>query len=472
MKYLSLSRWAVVLALCMLATAACSNKDDPEPEPGSTSEDITAKITDPVFRAYCLANFDTDKDGKLRADEAAAVKEINVSVAAASGKSVKATGDKISSLAGLEWFTALEKLFAANNNLTTLDVSKNTKLTTLEVSGNQLTALDVTKNTALVVLIVSNNKIAALDVSKNTALTELNIGNNLIVTIDLGTNTALAKLYVNDNKLTELDIEANTKLTVLVSTGNDGLTVITVWEGFDKSDPPSGFEPGDGEYLKPGEEKEPILLLESVYLQGFDRPLIAKYEYDEKNRLIRIYNDGYYDFSTTLTYDSSGEISTIGSTNITKNDNIINYGINTYELNNKGLPIIKDTPNYTWEYKKVTYTYDDYGNVIRLVSKLINASIGDEVIVYEYDKQKSPFYKCATPKWYLVSYVCNFYYVGSFPPILQMGLGYHGLYNNPISNGDELSRTNYTYTYNEEGYPISKTGSDGYYKLIYNYIKR
>jgi hypothetical protein len=52
---------------------------------------------------------------------------------------------------------ASTSLHASNNQLTTLDVSKNIALTQLWVNDNQLTSLDVSNNTALTRLDVSDN---------------------------------------------------------------------------------------------------------------------------------------------------------------------------------------------------------------------------------------------------------------------------------------------------------------------------
>lgn len=59
------------------------------------------------------------------------------------------------------------------NQLTSLDVSRNTALTRLSCYGNQLTFLDMSKNTALTALDCSENQLTSLDVSKNTALKRL-----------------------------------------------------------------------------------------------------------------------------------------------------------------------------------------------------------------------------------------------------------------------------------------------------------
>jgi Leucine-rich repeat (LRR) protein len=64
------------------------------------------------------------------------------------------------------------------SQLTNLDVSNNTALTSLTLGDNQLTSLDVSKNTALMELILANNQLTSLDASNNTALTILNVNNN------------------------------------------------------------------------------------------------------------------------------------------------------------------------------------------------------------------------------------------------------------------------------------------------------
>ncbi len=83
----------------------------------------------------------------------------------------------ITSLAGIEYFTDLEHLFCAGNQLTTLDVTKLTNLTGLICAGNQLTTLDVTGLTSLMILVCNDNQLTALDVTGLTSLTDLYCGN-------------------------------------------------------------------------------------------------------------------------------------------------------------------------------------------------------------------------------------------------------------------------------------------------------
>ena len=115
--------------------------------------------------------------------------------------------------------TALTWLECKYNQLTTLDISHNTALTKLECYYNQLTTLDVSHNTALKELDCHNNQLTALDLSHNTALKKLDCHNNQLTALNVSKNTALGMLYCYENKLTALDV-SNTYLRWLRCYGN------------------------------------------------------------------------------------------------------------------------------------------------------------------------------------------------------------------------------------------------------------
>ena len=169
---------------------------------------------DANFRTF-VKNFDTNKDDSLSDTEIAAVEEIDCY-------------DKgISNLKGIEYFTALRSLNCGYNQLTALDVSKNTTLTKLYCKNNQLTVLDVSKNTALTYLRCNRNQLTSLDVSKNTALTKLYCSTNQLTSLDVSKNTALTKLDCYNNQLTSLDVSKNTALAGL-NCGYNQLTALDV----------------------------------------------------------------------------------------------------------------------------------------------------------------------------------------------------------------------------------------------------
>ena len=175
---------------------------------------------DENFRNYLLRQ-DYGQDALLTEEEIAGITEIVVNPKG------------IADLTGIELLTNLTYLWCDNNQLTSLDVSKNTTLQTLRCSGNQLTSLDVSKNVALTRLDCSGNQLTSLDVSnnvaltvldcrfnplmsldvsKNVALTWLDCSSNQLMSLDVSKNTALQKLYCNNNQLTSLDLTNNDKL--------------------------------------------------------------------------------------------------------------------------------------------------------------------------------------------------------------------------------------------------------------------
>ena len=148
---------------------------------------------------YC----DKDDDGTLSQDELNGVTVLIIDHA------------YIKDLTGIELFPNLEKLDCKNNNLTCLDVSKNTQLTVLYCESNHLTSLDLSKNIELTELNCQDNQLTSLDLSKNTALTKLDCALNPLTSLDVSNNPALTYLNCNYNQLTSLDLSQNIALTKL-----------------------------------------------------------------------------------------------------------------------------------------------------------------------------------------------------------------------------------------------------------------
>ena len=186
---------ALCAALCLLPALALAE--------GAAGVAIDpTNFPDANFRIY-VSTFDKDNDDCLTPAELAAVEYM-----ALYNKSI---GD----LTGIEHFTALTELDCRRNQLTSLDLSKNTALEVLNCNNNPLTSLVLGGNTALTKLLCQNDQLTSLDVSKNTALEELDCGDNQLTSLDVSANTALKQLYCMNNPLTALDVSANTALTDL-----------------------------------------------------------------------------------------------------------------------------------------------------------------------------------------------------------------------------------------------------------------
>ena len=180
-----------------------------------------SNFPDPVFREYLRnayhydsdVKFDQNGDGIFSEEERNAVTSIDLY------NGYK--GQKLTSLQGIDFFPNLELLSCSRNQLTELDVSKNTKLTWLGCIENQLTELDVSKNTALEELYCYENNLTSLDVSKNTALKMLNCRKTQLTELDVSKNTVLEELYCDYNQLTSLDVSKNTALDWLTCEQNN-----------------------------------------------------------------------------------------------------------------------------------------------------------------------------------------------------------------------------------------------------------
>ena len=196
---------------------------------------------DANFKAYLVANFDTDGDGEISKEEALAITKIIVG-----------TKD-IESLAGIEHMANLTELrcegpwsffepeedpegklktldvsknvnltilYCGFNQLTSMDVTNNPKIEQLRCAGNNLNSLDVSKNTELIEFEAYNNRLSSIDVSNNPKLYYIDLTNNQIKSIDVSKNLELGRITCSDNKLTSIDVTNNQKLTELNISGN------------------------------------------------------------------------------------------------------------------------------------------------------------------------------------------------------------------------------------------------------------
>ena len=127
---------------------------------------------------------------------------------------------KVSSIDTSNLGNLLGKLSLGFNDLTSLDVSGNTALTSLTMQNNDVTSLDVSNNTALTVLSCGNNDITSLNVNGASALLSLSVFSNLLTSIDVSNNTALTSLECHNNSLTSLNVTQNTALELLDCSSN------------------------------------------------------------------------------------------------------------------------------------------------------------------------------------------------------------------------------------------------------------
>lgn len=168
------------------------------------------------------ALIDLGYDDKL--DDAVLTSNIN----AVTKLSLQSLG--IEDLTGIEDFKMLEELDLIFNNLTSLDVSQNTFLTTLVCSRNKITNLDVSNNSNLLVLYCFWNNLTSLDLSNNVNLIDLQCYDNQITSLDLSTNSNLKEINCRNNDLLSLNVKNgnNKSIEVFNPTGNILLQCIQI----------------------------------------------------------------------------------------------------------------------------------------------------------------------------------------------------------------------------------------------------
>lgn len=212
-------------------------------------------FADPNFKDWLVLRYDTDGDGEISRMEAKSVTEIN-----------NTSSTNVSSLGGIEFFTNLqhlawtgyeswdtgdyvvysgkltsvdlsrntslrsvnlafnqlssltlpqgvvEELYIQRNNFTTLDLSGIPNLRTLNCSGNQLEVLSVKNSPSLRDFDCNGNQLTGLDISGCPSLRNLSFENNRVTSIDLSAATELEILNCANNQLSSLDLGACRKL--------------------------------------------------------------------------------------------------------------------------------------------------------------------------------------------------------------------------------------------------------------------
>lgn len=138
----------------------------------------------------------------------------------------------VADMTGIEDFRDAWYLIIRNNsNLTSIDLSENTKLTTLSLADNDLTSLDVGNNILLEkIYIDGNSNLGPVDVSDLSNLNTLSVNNTGISSIDVSNNPLIRVLNLNDNNFTSLDISAYPSVVQLRITNNQ-LTSLNVANG-------------------------------------------------------------------------------------------------------------------------------------------------------------------------------------------------------------------------------------------------
>ena len=307
-------------------------------------------------------------------------------------------------------------------------------------------------------------------------------------TVEFSENPAESKIisiYSDTKWVVEIQ-QAGTWLSVTPTSGrNDDILTLTAQVNDDFAERYAtitvsglGVKDKSIDVMQQGDKTKDVILLKEVHYNSY---WLYTYEYDEQHRLT---NRNQYDSNDslrsmmTLTYDDDGDLISVDWVDVngytilsgpTKNGNKISFrgvGMSSYEveLNTEGLPE-KATHGWTSQstngWRRATYTYTWVNrNLAQADYNVIGVSSHGEEYensgtkTYTYDDMKSPFYHCATPRWFWLWYY--------FDTVTACSL------NNliPADSGDET----FNYTYNEDGF-LATEKRDGA-NITYIYKRR
>ncbi|WP_299108841.1 T9SS type A sorting domain-containing protein [uncultured Tenacibaculum sp.] len=138
----------------------------------------------------------------------------------------------VEDMTGIEDFRDMWFLGCRNNaNLTSIDLSKNTKLTNVTLANNNLASLDLSNNLILEkIYLDGNSNLGNVDISMLSSLNTLSVSNTGINSIDISNNPLMRLLNLNDNNFTELDISMYPSI-VQLRIANNQLTSLNVANG-------------------------------------------------------------------------------------------------------------------------------------------------------------------------------------------------------------------------------------------------
>ena len=125
-----------------------------------------------------------DKDGNGTLDE----KEINETL------NIYCEGKGTKSIKGVEYFVALQGLWCKDNEIETMDLSRNRDLRGIWCSGNKYTSLDFTPNPRLVWVYCFDCNLKSLNVSNNPKMAYIECNTNPLPVLDVTHNPELEHL--------------------------------------------------------------------------------------------------------------------------------------------------------------------------------------------------------------------------------------------------------------------------------------
>jgi len=204
----------------------------------------------------------------------------------------------------------------------------------------------------------------------------------------------------------------------------------------------------------------------------------SKFEYDKKNRIVKIivYREGDYHSTQTITYGMEGSVKIeddidYWKVHFVRKKNTItancNLNASLYDILPETLTVNSDECIVQWERSSsyrggftdvLTYQYQNR-NLIKSTAVMYDVTREDRHYIQEfkYDKKKSPFYGCNTPRW-----------------LLQFLYGDIGINNNVVEcnyrERESLTTFKYDYDYDSDGFAIKKSGDGVGFPIVTTFL--
>ncbi len=314
--------------------------------------------------------------------------------------------------------TYAEEVLDGGNRITSIDLSKNTKLEYFEACGVQLSSLDISNNTQLVGLAVMSNPLRTLDVSGLHNLESLYCGHNSFTALDVSHNPALVDLVCYGLQLSSLDVSCcpdieyldcrNNRITTLDLTDNLALWHLLCQDNrLTELDLSNNY---DLNYLECGGNRIPYLDLSDIdYLE--DWSVLGEQTIPEQHGSI---TNGRY------TYDLSELIPTRYLSDVTLSDSRDSFNPST------GLVTLHA------EVSSFSYMFDTQKGDMEVNVKL------------DFNGGELPAFD-GTIVWNSA----DVQYKGSTPYVIANGSAQTPRFSVKDRNGNTVSRSNYTYVYRE-----------------------
>ncbi|MBQ9199344.1 MAG: hypothetical protein IJ141_04130 [Lachnospiraceae bacterium] len=157
---------------------------------------------DDTFRWFIMLEHDSDGNGLINPDEVESVS----CYCGLEGAS------KVYSIEGIEYFKNLKMLNLNDCEISDVDLSQNTKLTSLTISSSNLDSIDLSNNKLLTEIRLDGNDLTSLDLSNNPNIETLRVFKNKLTSLDLDGLDKIKEIYISGNPIDTLDLSNKNSL--------------------------------------------------------------------------------------------------------------------------------------------------------------------------------------------------------------------------------------------------------------------